>query len=1668
MANSTMLTIYSQYSKEIQFHKLQDPTEIWGLRETIGEGTYGEVFEGYNKQTGLPVAIKVMESVHEVIEEIEEEYVILRDLGNHPNMPKFHGLYLKCDPKGEDQVWLVMELCNGGSVTNLAKQLLQKSEALEEVIIAHIIKETLQALKHLHDNRVMHRDVKGHNILLTPEGEVKLVDFGVSGHLESESGKRRTSVGTPFWMAPEVIACEQQVDYSYDVRCDIWSLGITAIELAEGEPPLADQHPMRALFKIPRNPSPTLKDPDKWSSNFHDFLAKCLVKDFESRPFCQQLLNHPFFLQIPEDTTQLKAKLKSLVANTDRVIHQPDITSKRGRLKSRRKSRREGVQTAEDLACLETLDEEAIVTQLFGRYIQTQIYTYIGDILLAVNPFTPMTIYTEEYSKKYCNAAKSDHPPHIFAVADQAYQMMMHNKINQCIVISGESGAGKTESANLLVQQLTQLGKAPNRTLEDKILQVNPLMEAFGNAKTVINDNSSRFGKYLEMIFTTSGKVIGAKITEYLLEKSRVIHQARGEQNFHIFYYLHDGLGHDDRESRYHLKDSNYYRYLDGYHTQVPDISSISVNRVKFKAIQHCFEIIGFKAQDVASVYSILSSILHIGNIEFMAQEQQHSGDSCTVTNMSLLDNVSQLLGIDHKDFLEALTTSGMVTRGEIIIRNNSVREAVNARDAMAKALYGRLFSWIVNKINILLRPQKHQDKKEEDSLVVSLLDIFGFENFHRNSFEQLCINIANEQLQYYFNQHIFAWEMQEYLNEGIDGSVIKFVDNRPVLDMFLAKPMGLLALLDEESNFPRASDQTLVDKFHQNIKSSHYIRPKGDNLIFCINHYAGKVAYSGYGFLEKNRDRFPVEILNLLRMSEVPVVRTLFQNPLTRTGNLAYGSTGSSKGSSSRSSAINSPVSGTNTLNLYTMKSASGSLGGSRIYNMVSHKGPGQVINKIHHPSSSNTSVSRVQQTVATYFRNSLMDLLSKMVAGSPHFVRCIKPNDDKEPGHFNPEKVTTQLRYTGVLETTKIRRQGYSHRIVFSEFLSRYYFLGFGFEPVPDISAENCRILLEKLGLENWQLGRTKVFLKYYHIEELTRRYEEYLKKVVLAQAVARKWIAMRRYDQLRWKREKSSVIVQKCVRGWLVRKAYAPVLAQRQQAALQIQKTFRGHQARKTYKPVIEKRHQAAVKIQSVVRGHRTRQELKQKRIEEEKVAMLLQEAFRKKTAKQRQLTEQRHRSRAATIIQTYFRMYKCQKLYQQLLKYKSQKELQLIYFGQQVEKYNHDIYEVMVRNSAPVQPDFKTSPSKSMSRRRAEQQQQQQPKPDVDEARLTQMKKMSEIKTLLPEAEAAYYDGLMARNVEWTTENPPKLKDVMDDKDKKYYDEIVLQSKESKPQDARGLYLPIMPKSESFSNLPWDAPLESARQQTLGNAEQGESSESRSRSKGKSKSRRHVERIENSCQTDEKITLLYLPPLQKLPPKFVSQVPVTSPALKDQRTESSNGATVVPVNGYHKIEEDPKTERSEMLGELEMEDLKAQLEEETARSVVALWQRRTKGKKDNSFRHQPQDSVSQGNSLDLFVSRVDVENSDSLSPVSVPEEENQSPSFPPKFARYQAVLKPQLVQDSEDGQAVFNFRAQLRRTNIDWSKTIRRNREPSPEQVDFRHVLKHKTGILIPTD
>ncbi|XP_062383882.1 myosin-IIIb [Sardina pilchardus] len=708
----------------------------------------------------------------------------------------------------------------------------------------------------------------------------------------------------------------------------------------------------------------------------------------------------------------------------------------------------------EDLATLSELNEKSLLESLSQRFKQDKIYTYIGDILLAVNPFKYLPLYEKEVSERYKFHDKKALPPHIFAVADRAYQSMMGRlgtgPMNQCIVISGESGAGKTESTKLLLRHLMELCRA-NSQLEQQILQVNPLLEAFGNAQTVMNDNSSRFGKYIQLRFLGTS-VKGAKINEYLLEKSRVVQQDEGERNFHIFYCMLAGICPDDKEI-YGLLEPEQYRYLNG-----TSLSDDMVNRwsKKYADVCNAMDMVGFEEQEKVDMMTILAGILSLGNIMLEPGE----GDALKVTESSVgwLKAAAGQFGVQEEELLKSLTCTMSVTRGEAIRRLHSQQQAEDARDSIAKVAYGRVFGWIVSKVNELLAPNVDPDV---ELCEIGILDIFGFENFAVNRFEQLCINLANEQLQFFFNHHIFLMEQREYKEEQLDWEVITYKDNKPILDLFLTKPIGILSLLDEQSAFPQATDRNFVDKLNSKFKSHpNYEVVRSHSPAFTVVHYAAKVQYNGVGFLERNRDTIPASIRGLFINSVTPLLSLLFAATISRTGTLM----------------------------------------------------PRKA--KLAQIAEDNFNSTR-KQSVGAQFKHSLGVLMEKMFKASPHFIRCVKPNRTKSPDDLDSNFVMDQLRYNGLLETIRIRRDGFPWRPTFKEFAERYSLLLLKTDIPPN--RESCMYILNNTGLTGWTCGSSRLFFKYWHQEELARLLDRLGKAAIVIQKNFRAVMCRKRYLQL-----------------------------------------------------------------------------------------------------------------------------------------------------------------------------------------------------------------------------------------------------------------------------------------------------------------------------------------------------------------------------------------------------------------------------------------------------------------------------------------------------------------------------------------------------------------------
>ncbi|KAM8842059.1 uncharacterized protein myo15ab isoform 4-T5 [Synchiropus picturatus] len=664
----------------------------------------------------------------------------------------------------------------------------------------------------------------------------------------------------------------------------------------------------------------------------------------------------------------------------------------------------------EDMTQLPELNETTVLMNLKKRFDQELIYTYIGCILVSVNPYKLLNMYGTDMVLQYEGHSLGDNPPHLFALANLSYTTMMDAKQNQCIVISGESGSGKTEATKLILRYLTAIHHKRNVAQQVGILEATPLLESFGNAKTVRNDNSSRFGKFTQ-ICMEEGVISGAITSQYLLEKSRVVFQAKSERNYHIFYEMLAGLPPEEKRALY-LQEAETYFYLN----QGGDCTIEGKDDGQdFRRLLNAMDILCFTPEEQTGIYKLLSSVLHLGNV-FFQPAQAEGQEVASVVSAQEIRVVAELLQVSPEGLQKSVTFKLTDAGQEKIYSPLTVESAVDARDAVAKILYSLLFSWLTERINGRVYPRT-------DSLSISILDIYGFEELQVNSFEQLCINYANETLQFYFNRVVIQQEQEEYMREQIEWQQQPFSNNQACLDLIAAKPHGILRILDDQCGFPQATDHTFLQKCHYHHGNNPlYAKPKMPLPEFTLKHYAGKVAYQVHKFLDKNFDMVRQDVLDLFVQSRNRMVSTLF---------LKYS------------------------------ESLSVQRAGVR-----------------------HSSAARRHQatTVSAKFQNSLQELLEKMERCNPYFVRCVKPNHRKEPGVFDTELVSSQLRYSGIMETIHIRREGFPFRFPFDRFLLRYKALLCLADP-PPADGENCVAMLHKLGPVrpgSYQLGVSKIFLR------------------------------------------------------------------------------------------------------------------------------------------------------------------------------------------------------------------------------------------------------------------------------------------------------------------------------------------------------------------------------------------------------------------------------------------------------------------------------------------------------------------------------------------------------------------------------------------------------------
>ncbi|XP_030730941.1 unconventional myosin-IXa isoform X7 [Globicephala melas] len=1017
----------------------------------------------------------------------------------------------------------------------------------------------------------------------------------------------------------------------------------------------------------------------------------------------------------------------------------------------------------DDLCSLPDLNEKTLLENLRNRFKHEKIYTYVGSILIAINPFKFLPIYNPKYVKMYDNHQLGKLEPHIYAVADAAYHAMLQRKRNQCIVISGESGSGKTQSTNFLIHHLTALSqKGFASGVEQIILGAGPVLEAFGNAKTAHNNNSSRFGKFIQVNYQETGTVLGAYVEKYLLEKSRLVYQEHNERNYHVFYYLLAGASEEERLA-FHLKQPEEYHYLnqitkkplrqswDDYcYDSEPDCFTVEGEDLRhdFERLQLAMEMVGFLPKTRRQIFSLLSAILHLGNICY--KKKTYRDDSIDICNPEVLPVVSELLEVKEEMLFEALVTRKTVTVGEKLILPYKLAEAVTVRNSMAKSLYSALFDWIVFRINHALMNSKDLEQNTK-TLSIGVLDIFGFEDYENNSFEQFCINFANERLQHYFNQHIFKLEQEEYRAEGISWHNIDYIDNTCCINLISKKPTGLLHLLDEESNFPQATNQTLLDKFkHQHEENSYIEFPAVMEPAFIIKHYAGKVKYGIKDFREKNTDHMRPDIVALLRSSKNAfisgmigidpvavfrwaVLRAFFRaviafreagkrhiqrktghddtapcavlksmdsisflqhpvhqrsleilqrckeekysitrkNPRTPLSDLQGMNTLNEKNQhetfdfawngrtgirqsrlSSNTSLLDKDGIFANSASSKLLERAHGIL--TRNKNFKSKPGlPKHLleVKSLKHltrltlqdritKSLLHLHKKKKPPSISAQFQASLSKLMETLGQAEPYFVKCIRSNAEKLPLRFSDALVLRQLRYTGMLETVRIRQSGYSCKYSFQDFVSHFHVL-LPRNIIP--SKFNIQDFFRKINLnpDNYQVGKSMVFLKEQerqHLQDLL--HQEVLRRIILLQRWFRVLLCRQHFLHLR----QASVIIQRFWRNYLNQKQARDAAVQQDalvmaSAATVLQASWRAHLQRQRYLELrtaaiviqqkwrehYRRRHMAAICIQARWKGYR-----ESKRYQEQRnKIILLQSLCRGFRARQRfkALKEQR---------------------------------------------------------------------------------------------------------------------------------------------------------------------------------------------------------------------------------------------------------------------------------------------------------------------------------------------------------------------------------------------------------------------------------------------------------
>ncbi|XP_062338187.1 myosin-7-like [Osmerus eperlanus] len=737
----------------------------------------------------------------------------------------------------------------------------------------------------------------------------------------------------------------------------------------------------------------------------------------------------------------------------------------------------------EDMAMLTFLHEPAVLFNLKERYAAWMIYTYSGLFCVTVNPYKWLPVYNQEVVEAYRGKKRSEAPPHIFSISDNAYQYMLKDRENQSILITGESGAGKTVNTKRVIQYFASIaasgGKkdqaAQNKgTLEDQIIQANPALEAFGNAKTIRNDNSSRFGKFIRIHFDTRGKLASADIETYLLEKSRVTFQLKAERDYHVFYQILSNKKPELLEMLLVTANPYDYAFISQGETTVASIDDAD----ELMATDSAFDVLGFTQEEKNSVYKLTGAIMHLGNMKYKQKQREEQAEADGTEDA---DKVSYLMGLNSADLIKGLCHPRVKVGNEWVTKGQSVAQVYSAIGALSKAVYERMFLWMVVRINQSL------ETKQPRQYFIGVLDIAGFEIFDFNTFEQLCINFTNEKLQQFFNHHMFVLEQEEYKKEGIEWTFIDFgMDLQACIDL-IEKPMGIMSILEEECMFPKASDTSFKAKLYDNHlgKSNNFQKPrivKGKpEAHFALVHYAGTVDYNIGNWLVKNKDPLNETVVGLYQKSALKLLPVLFAN---------YAG----------SDAV--PVES----------------GGKK-----EKKKKGSTF-----------------QTVSALHRENLNKLMTNLRSTHPHFVRCIIPNETKTPGAMENPLVMHQLRCNGVLEGIRICRKGFPNRILYGDFKQRYRILNPAAIPEGQFidSKKGAEKLLGSLDIDHsqYKFGHTKVFFKAGLLGTLEEMRDDRLSLIITGvQSRARGLLARIEFQKIVERRD-ALLVIQWNVRAFM----------------------------------------------------------------------------------------------------------------------------------------------------------------------------------------------------------------------------------------------------------------------------------------------------------------------------------------------------------------------------------------------------------------------------------------------------------------------------------------------------------------------------------------------------